>query len=453
MLYWAFRLLATIALRVFFRRIEVDGLDRVPARGAVLLLPNHANSLVDPLVVVTALDRRVTMTAKHALRANPMLRALFWALDVVVVHRRQDADQGADPRQNVEALERLGAVLDRGGAGCLFPEGVSHSDPGLRGFHSGAARVAVAFARRHGTSRPLTVVPVGLHYTDKDRFRSSVWLRFGNPIDAPRWLADHPEADARALTQEVYGRVRAITLNYETRRESVVLGLAAEIVATGGAMPAPLGRDEPQVAAWFHLLARLQAGYRQLNEDSPELVEALGRRIGRYRSALRKAGIRPAEVFLPMHAGRAALFILREFELLVVGAPLAAWGILHHVVPYFATRGAARVLSTDEDHWATNTVYPGIVIFGAWYVLLGTLAWWLMPPAWAAVYSLLLPYTGYYALLYRERAGSAFRRTRTFLRFLFRPALQRELASEGRAILNALGTLASRLDEAHEVTP
>jgi 1-acyl-sn-glycerol-3-phosphate acyltransferase len=419
----------------------------------VLLLPNHVNSLVDPLVVVTALHRRVTMTAKHALRSNPLLRALFWALDVVVVHRRQDVGQDADPRQNLEALERLGAILDRGGAVCLFPEGISHSDPGLRGFHSGAARVAVAFTRRHGTSLPLTVVPVGLHYTDKDRFRSSVWLRVGEPIDAPGWLAGHPGADARALTQEVYARVRAITLNYETRRESVVLGLAAEIVATGGAMPAPLGRDEPEVAAWFRLLARLQDGYRQLSEDDPEVVEALGRRIGRYRSALRKAGILPAEVFLPMHAGRAALFVLRELELLIVGAPLAAWGILHHVVPYFATRSAARTLSTDEDHWATNTVYPGLVIFGAWYLVLLALAWWLLPHAWAALYSVLLPYAGYYALLYRERAGSAFRRTRTFLRFLVRPALQRELAAEGRAILDEIGALATRLDERRGADP
>ena len=453
MLYSAFRFVARIALDLFFRRIEVDGLDRVPARGAVLLLPNHVNALVDPLVLVTALNRRVTVTAKHVLRSNPLLRMLFWALDVVVLHRRQDIDKGADPRQNVEALERLGAVLARGGAVCLFPEGVSHSDPGLRPFHTGAARLAVAVAERHGTSLPLTVVPVGLHYTGKDRFRSSVWLRVGVPIDAARWLADHPDADARALTQEVYERVRAITLNYETRRESAVLGLAAEIVATGGSMPPPLGRDEPEVAEWFRLLARLQEGYRQLHAETPEAVEALVQRIGRYRATLRRAGIVPSEVFLPMHPGRAALFVLRELELVVVGAPLAAWGTIHHAAPYLATRAAARALSTDEDHWATNTVYPGVVIFSGWYLLLLTLAWWIMPRGWAALYAVLLPFTGYYALLYRERTGSALRRARTFLRFSARPALQRDLAAEGREILDRIGALAARLDAHREATP
>ena len=453
MLYSAFRLLATIALEVFFRRIEVEGLDGVPAQGAVLLLPNHTNSLVDPLVLVTAIDRRLTVTAKHVLRQNPLLRALFWALGVVVVHRRQDVDKGADPRQNVEALARLGAILDAGGAVCLFPEGVSHSGPALRPFHSGAARLAVAFAQRHGLSKALSVVPVGLHYTDKDTFRSSVWLRCGEPVDASRWLADHPGADARALTQDIYDRVRAITLNYDSRRESAVLGMAAELVVTAGAMPAPLGRDEPEVAAWFRLLARLQEGYRQLSHEAPDAVQALVQRIGRYRAALRRAGILPAEVFLSMHPGRVALFVLREFELLVVGAPLAGWGTLHHAAPYLATRAAARALSTDEDHWATNTVYPGVVIFLVWYLAVLTLAWWLMPPAWAALYSALLPYTGYYALLYRERAGSALRRTRTFLRFLTKPSLQRDLASEGRAIIDSIGRLAARLDSPHEVTP
>jgi hypothetical protein len=280
-----------------------------------------------------------------------------------------------------------------------------------------------------------------------------VWLRLGEPIDAARWLASHPGADARALTQEVYDRVRAITLNYETRRESIVVGLAAEIVATGGAMPAPLGRDEPAVAEWFRLLGRLQAGYRQLRAEAPETIEALVARIGRYRAALRRAGIVPAEVFLPMHPGRAALFVLRELEILFVGAPLAAWGTLHHAVPYVATRATARALSTDEDHWATNTIYPGFVIFGAWYLLLLALAWWLLPRGWAALYTVLLPFTGYYAILYRERAGGALRRARTFLRFSARPGLQRDLADEGRAILDAIGALAARLDTPAEVTP
>src|SRR5262249_5497605 len=62
-------------------------------------------------------------------------------------------------------------------------------------------------------------------------------------------------------------------------------------------------------------------------------------------------------------------------------------------------------------------------------------AWLLLPAFWAALYTVALPYTGYYAQLYRDRIGSTFRRTRTFFHFLRRPAEQAELAREGREII------------------
>ena len=106
---------------------------------------------------------------------------------------------------------------------CIFPEGVSHSDPALRTFHLGPARIALDFVRTDGNPGGLKIVPVGLLYTEKDQFRSAVWLRFGTPLDAGRYLAQHADLDARTLTEELRRRVETLTLNYTTRRESLIL--------------------------------------------------------------------------------------------------------------------------------------------------------------------------------------------------------------------------------------
>jgi len=74
-----------------------------------------------------------------------------------------------------------------------------------------------------------------------------------------------------------------------------------------------------------------------------------------------------------------------------------------------------------------------------------TAAWLFLPPLWAGVYTAALPYTGYYALLYRDRAFSVFRRTRTFMRFLFHRSEQERLANEGRAIIEQIWYLDERL--------
>ena len=436
-----FRALARLSLIIFFRRIEVEGTENVPDRGPVLLVPNHTNALVDPLLLVIALGRRVTMTAKNVLAKNPLLGLLMSGLGVVTFHRREDVSKGAEPRQNVRSLERCREMLAAGGALCIFPEGVSHSDPKMRPFRTGPARIALDFLEERGVTGQLQVVPVGLLYTEKDRFRSEVWLRFGAPLDVAQWQEDHPQADAHSLTDEIRRRVEALTLNYDSEEESLLLAWAAEIVGTHGDVPRPLGQDDRAVADWFRLVERLRAGYETLRETHPTAIESLTERIRSYRGNLMRRGIDPAEVYLPMHFGRAILFLLREAELVIVGSPLAAFGIANHIVPYQIVKRIARALSKDKDHWASNTVYPGFLVFPLFYLLQLGAAWLLLPIFWAALYTVALPYTGYYALLYRDRVGNTFRRTRTFIHFLRHPAEQAELAREGREVIAQIRNL------------
>jgi hypothetical protein len=260
-----------------------------------------------------------------------------------------------------------------------------------------------------------------------------------------KWLAEHPGTGTAELTEELRGRVEALTLNYETRRESLILQWGADILATGGSPPAPLGWQEQHVAQGFRLLARLQAGYRLLRETCPKEVDALSARVRRYRAELKRLGVAPGEVYLPMHYGKALFFLFRELELLLFGAPLALFGAVNHLAPYYIVKGVARARSKDKDHWATNAVYFSFLVFPLFYLLQIGAAWLLLPALWAGLYTIALPYTGYIALLYGDRAGATWRRLRTFWYFLRHPSRQEELAREGRDIIEAIRALEQRL--------
>ena len=148
--------------------------------------------------------------------------------------------------------------------------------------------------------------------------RSDVWLRFGTAIDVERRLDEHPDGDAHALTAEIRRRVESLTLNFESRRESAILTWAADIVATRGESPPALGSEQPSPEEFFRLAGRLQAGYQLLLSRCPDEIAELSKHVRRHHQELRRLGIDAAEVYLPMQAGRAILFVVRELELMVV---------------------------------------------------------------------------------------------------------------------------------------
>lgn len=447
MLYRALRGLWRVALSVFFRDIEVEGREMVPGDGPLIVVPNHTNALVDPLVIGAQLGRPLTVTAKTTLAENPLLAFLMRSLNVITFQRRQDVGRGGDAGHNLRAFDECRRRLRAGAALCIFPEGVSHSDPGLRTFKTGAARIALDYLERDANQGELKIVPVGLYYEKKDRFRSSVWVRFGVPLDVASWQAEGRQPDRRDLTVEIEARVRALTLNFETAAEVELYKWAAEVVATGGHEPTALGRDEgARLGRRVQWMKRLQAGYRELLNRQRDAIAALERRVHEYRTELRRLGITPGEVYLPMNVGRAAFFVLRELELLLIGLPFAAWGWVNHLLPYQLTRVIARRMSSDEDQFASNAVFIGLAVFPCFYIL-QIMAAVLLFPAWAALlYAVSLPYSGAVALLYRDRVGGIRQRTGAFLRFLFHPEVQRRLAEEGRAIIAEVERLGRELE-------
>src|SRR4051812_34292141 len=166
------RYLSRTTSRVFYR-IDRAG---APPAGAVLLLPNHVNALLDPALVSATAGRDVRFLAKSTLFKSP-LRPLLQAAGAIPVYRK--LDQGVDVSKNAETFAAVDAALANGDAVCIFPEGISHSTGRLVPLRTGAARMALSAARA-GTR--VALVPVGLNFEHKSAFRSRVTIVYGSPF-------------------------------------------------------------------------------------------------------------------------------------------------------------------------------------------------------------------------------------------------------------------------------
>src|ERR671929_1747416 len=219
-----------LALRVFFRRIELAGRERVPREGAVIFVVNHPNGLVDPVFILCHAPRRVSFLAKEPIMRMPVIGALARSLDALPVYRQQDA--GSDPTRNRETFARCRALLKRGGTIAICPEGVSHNEPRILPLKSGTARIALGVLGED-PELDLKIAPAGLYYTAKSAFRSAALLYFGEPFKVePVALNDDgelPREAVRALSDRIAAALREVTLNAEHEQALSVISRAEKI--------------------------------------------------------------------------------------------------------------------------------------------------------------------------------------------------------------------------------
>ncbi|MEK7706611.1 MAG: lysophospholipid acyltransferase family protein, partial [Verrucomicrobiota bacterium] len=210
------RWLVRKALHVYYPRIEIEGRERLPAGGAVLFVANHPNSLMDPAVIGFTAQRPMHFFAKAPLFDVPIFGALMHALGMVPAYRGQD--DKASVRKNLETLDLGAKYLARGEAVGIFPEGKTHDREGVEQVRTGAARIA-ASAVQGGAA--LTIVPLGLNYERKERIRSSIWVRVGEPIDAGKIFRDHGSEERKAmrqLTEEIDVRLKQAVVHLDEER-------------------------------------------------------------------------------------------------------------------------------------------------------------------------------------------------------------------------------------------
>ncbi|HKE59892.1 MAG TPA: lysophospholipid acyltransferase family protein [Pyrinomonadaceae bacterium] len=432
--------LLRFALRIYFKRIEVVGLENVPVTTPVIFVLNHPNALVDPVFLLCLTPREVSFLAKAPLFRMPVIGYLVRALDSLPVYRRQD--EGEDVSKNQETFIAARKLLARGGTIGICPEGVSHNAPGLQPIKTGAARISLA-AISTGEVSQLEIVPAGLYYTAKTRFRSSALLYFGKSIAVQRVELEAdgtpPRPAARELSARIEQALRTVIL--DAQHEEALNSIArAERIFSAEALD---GADD-SLASELQLQQRFVKAYAILEQNHPERLRKLEVRMIRFEEELRQAGVDPEEFSPPTSTG--AVFVQLTTRAVLFGLMMgpAALGTLVHYPAYRLGGYLATKLSRNsEDVISTIKIISAMLLFPlTWLVLAVVLYLWL--GFLAAVISLvLLPLCGYVAILFFEELDRSLGGVRALAFFLVRRRFFVRLLAERKAIRDEIIALGS----------
>ena len=200
------------ALKLSYRNIRYVGLEKVPQDGSVIYAPNHTNALMDALVIL-AMDRKPKVfVARADIFRRPLLAKIFTFLKIMPIMRIRDGFD--EVKKNNQTIEKAVDVLRDKVPFCIFPEGQHQAKYSSLPLSKGIFRIAFQ-AQELMTDVPLYIVPVGLRYGSFFRFRSTVRVEVGEPINVGEFIGEHSEI----TTQEQINLMRDMLA--ERMRQSI----------------------------------------------------------------------------------------------------------------------------------------------------------------------------------------------------------------------------------------
>ncbi len=403
-------IMARAMSRLWFRTLRLEG-PGLP-EGAVLLVLNHPNGLLDPLVVSALVEPVPRFLAKSTLWNILLLRPSLSFFEAIPVERAQDigdthmnegdrpvaslpllppigrsralplassqrqepspraphmmsgqspaTTSGSRAEATAKAFEAVHRALGKNQRVGLFPEGISHGNAQLAPLKTGAARMALS-----SPVKP-ALVPAGLVYGQRELFRHNALLRLGGPIEYDDLFL---EGDDPVAVKALTGRIRQALLPLTLHGPEEALQRLAEDLAW-------LLAEAPRERADLETLRlRTQSLLSVLAALNEEERASLRSRVDDAKGWLQEQGLRPDQVGFPYHAPQVRLWIGKAIlhhlaALFIAPAALLFWP------PYRCTAWLTNRLTDEVDVVATYKLIGGLVFLPAWAALLLSLAAW-----------------------------------------------------------------------------
>jgi 1-acyl-sn-glycerol-3-phosphate acyltransferase len=387
-------------VQLFYPRIEVNGRHLLPVGISMLFVANHPNSLLDPLIIMIGIGRHVSFLAKSSFFANPVGRLLMNAFGALPVYRHSDERLEEGPHtdranRNEATFARCRALLRSAQPIALFPEGTTHSNAMMLPLRTGAARIALSAVAESGGGLDLQIVPLGLWYQNKSRFRSSVLVVVGRPFGLTEFAARYPIAP-----NEV---VDALTEQIELRLDSVVLQAEnAELLRGIPSLAIWTAAHEPQTLEEQHAhAAELLAAHQRLRVLDPARLKQIEQQARHYAGVLRTLGI-DDPWSLELSAARRGRMLWLGFILLIGFIPALA-GFALSYGPYRLAAPLTPLLMGDyEETISTGKLIIGTILVTLGWLIAAVICGMLFGALWGVLLLVIAPPLAYIALRWGE---------------------------------------------------
>ena len=198
----------SIGLFFYYRKIIVKHQENIPKAIPILLVSNHNNALIDPLLIATKSGRFSYFLTRAAVFKKPIISKFLHSLHMLPVYRIRDG--WSTISNNKSIFSKCSHLLKKNNAIVLFPEGSHNIKRMVRPLSKGFTRIVFETLEMY-PDIDLKIVPVGLNYEKGAEFYDSVSMYCGKPITANDYLEFNENERVLKLKQDVIQSISKLT--------------------------------------------------------------------------------------------------------------------------------------------------------------------------------------------------------------------------------------------------
>ena len=432
MLYNFLNFIFRIAVRVYFKKITVRSASLLPEEGPMVIVSNHPNTFMDPIVIGLQMKQKLFFLSKADVFKSGFAKWLLPKFNMIPVYRAQD-----DPTQmhkNEDTFEKCFEHLAKKGTIMIFPEGVSLTQRKLEKLKTGAARIALGAEAANGYKLGVKILTVGLNYSNPHRFQSELYINIDTPIEVLDFAEQHkqdPFKAAHALTDLIRERMEQhIIAIDDTDTDRLVKNIET-------VYKSKLLLDKPTKEEDFNMTKRIVGAVNYFKLNQPERVQRVSQMADNYFTALDRLALND---YLMNNFSRSRSVFFRSaytVTYLILGFPFWLFGAVNNYLPYKLPYYITRAITRKEDWHGALFVGSGMITFIIFYSAQIYLVHRLFHnPLITLSYFIFLPITGYFAFSYHRRFTNLRGKWLVFNLFMKRSALISRLITMRQEIIS-----------------
>lgn len=184
--------------RKSFRRYKVVGYDKIPQNAACIFGANHTNTLMDALALLCMSHEKKVFIARGDIFKKPAIAKIMFFLRILPIYRIRDGFKSVKDN-NAEIIDKAADVVRDEVKLFLYPEAAHRTKHSLRQLSKGIFHIALKANNDFGHEKPVYLIPTGIEYGDYFRYRSTVLINFGEPINVTEYVNNHKDENEAVI--------------------------------------------------------------------------------------------------------------------------------------------------------------------------------------------------------------------------------------------------------------